>query len=78
MGITTDFIKILEIKRYSKQTIASYSSNLSLVQSYFEGKSFRSITDRELFSFIYHLVEIKKVSASAQHNLIYQNHKYFL
>ena len=53
MDIITEFIKILELKRYSKQTINSYKGHLLLTKSHFNNKPFKSISDQELFDFIY-------------------------
>lgn len=65
-----DFQKILEIKRYSKQTILSYLSHLRLTQVYYNNKSFAVIKDRELFEFVYHLVNTKRISASTQRQVV--------
>jgi integrase/recombinase XerD len=70
MDIITDFIKILELKRYSKQTINSYKSHLSLTRNHFKDKSFKSLSDRDLFAFIYHLVNTKGISASYQRQIV--------
>jgi len=65
-----DFIKILELKRYSKNTINSYHSHLRLAKLHFEGKKMKDISDRELFEFIYHLVNVKKISSSYQRQIV--------
>lgn len=70
MDIITEFVKILELKRYSKQTINSYKSHLLMVKSHFKGRPFKSISDKELFEFIYHLVNIKGISASYQRQMV--------
>ena len=70
MNIITDFIKILELKRYSKNTIESYQSHLRLVRSHFDNKSFKQISDKELFEFIYHLIHTKNISASYQRQIV--------
>lgn len=70
MDIIAEFIQILELKRYSKQTINSYKSHLLLVKSHFNDKAFKSISDKELFEFIYHLVNTKGISASYQRQLV--------
>ena len=70
MDVITDFVKILELKRYSKQTIASYKGHLLMVKTHFKTKSFNSISDEELFEFIYHLVTTKKISASYQRQIV--------
>lgn len=65
-----DFKRILEIKRYSKQTIASYLSHLKLVYIFFNYKSFQFIKDKDLFDYVYHLVNTKKISASTQRQVV--------
>ncbi len=60
-----DFVKILEVKRYSKQTIASYISIIKLTESYFK-KPLNTVKESELHRFFYHLVHIKKISYSYQ------------
>ena len=69
MSIITDFVKILVLKRYSRQTMISYKSHLLLVQNHFK-KPFKSITDRELFEFVYYQVNVKKISASYQRQMV--------
>lgn len=61
MDIITDFIKILKLKRYGQQTINCYKGHLLLAKSHFNHKLFKSISDQELFGFIYHLVKIKGI-----------------
>lgn len=70
MSVIVDFVRILELKRYSKQTIASYKGHLLMVKSHFNDKSFKSITDKDLFEFIYHLVNTKGISASYQRQIV--------
>ena len=70
MDIITDFSKILELKRYSLQTINSYSSQIRLAKSYFKDRSFKLITDKEFFDFIYYLVKTKNISASTQRQVV--------
>ena len=64
MDITTDFVKILKVKRCSQSTMDSYRSHLLLAKSYFGNKTFKQIRDGELFEFIYHPVDSKNISAS--------------
>lgn len=70
MDAITDFIKILELKRYSKQTIVCYNGHLQLVKKHFPSRSFQSLSDKELFKFIHHLVNTKKISASYQRQIV--------
>ena len=56
------FEKILLLKRYSKQTIDNYVSHLRLAQVFFENKNFTSISDKEWFNYLFHLVHTKKNS----------------
>lgn len=70
MDIIADFIRILELKRYSKQTINSYKNSLFLVNHHFQNKPFKELSDKQLFEFIYHLVKTKKISASYQRQIV--------
>jgi site-specific recombinase XerD len=70
MDTITDFVKILQIKRFSKQTIDSYKSQLQFLKLHLKNKSFKSATDQDLFDLIYHLVHIKKISQSSQRQTV--------
>ena len=70
MDPITDFVKILELKRYSKSTIDNYHSQLKFLKLHFKKKSLKQICDNELFEFIYHLVNTKKISASYQRQIV--------
>ncbi|MFT4661221.1 MAG: integrase/recombinase XerD [Patiriisocius sp.] len=65
-----DFVRILELKRYSRNTINSYQSHLRLAHGYFNHRDFKQIKDKELFAFIYHMVSIKKISSSYQRQIV--------
>jgi site-specific recombinase XerD len=58
------------LKRYSRKTINCYKRHLQLVRFQFKERSFKSISDKELFDFIYHWVTIKKNSASYQRQIL--------
>ncbi|WP_368667008.1 phage integrase N-terminal SAM-like domain-containing protein [uncultured Winogradskyella sp.] len=60
-----DFVKILEVKRYSKNTIDSYSSIIKMTQSFFK-KPLNKVDESELHRYFYHMVHTKKVSYSYQ------------
>ncbi|SIS46902.1 Site-specific recombinase XerD [Zobellia uliginosa] len=60
-----DFVKILEVKRYSKNTIDSYSSIVKLAVLYFK-KPLNRVDETELHKYFYHMVHTKKVSYSYQ------------
>ena len=70
MDVITDFVKILELKRYSRQTIVSYKSHLIHVQKHFKNTSLKKISDEDLFEFVYHLVKVKGISASYQRQIV--------
>lgn len=70
MNIITDFIKILELKRYSEQTINSYKGHLLFLRKHVKNKSFKQLTDRELFEFIHYLVRYNNISASYQRQIV--------
>lgn len=65
-----DFIKLLELKRYSANTINSYQSHLKLTKFHFKEREFKDLTDKELFEFIYFLVNVKNISASYQRQIV--------
>jgi len=60
-----DFVKILEVKRYSKNTIDSYVSIVKLAR-HFYGKPLNKVDETELHKYFYHMVHTKKVSYSYQ------------
>lgn len=60
-----DFVKILEVKRYSKNTISSYVMVVQMAQQYFN-KSLNKVDETELHKYFYHMVHTKKVSYSYQ------------
>jgi len=64
------FKEILQLKRYSKQTIDSYLSNLHLAQVHFNNKSFTNINEKEWFNYIFHLVNTKKIAVSTQRQVV--------
>lgn len=70
MEVVTDFVKILELKRYSRQTIISYKSHLIHIQRYFKDIPLKKISDKDLFEYIYHLVKVKGISASYQRQIV--------
>ena len=70
MDSITDFIKILELKRYSKQTIANYKSQLEFLRLHLKNKSLKSAHDQDLFDLIYRLVHVKKISPSYQRQIV--------
>ena len=65
-----DFIKLLTLKRYSVNTINSYQSHLRLTKLHFKEREFGDLTDKELFEFIYFLVNVKNISASYQRQIV--------
>ena len=70
MNAIIDFVKILELKRYSKNTVACYQSHIKLAKLHFSDKPLKIISNQDLFEFIYYLVNTKKISASYQWQII--------
>ena len=70
MNPITDFVKILELKRYSRFTVACYRSHLKLIKMHFDNNPLKIISDQDLFEFIYYLVKIKNISASYQRQIV--------
>ena len=56
MEVVTDFVKILELKRYSRQTIISYKSHLIHVQRNFKDIPLKNISDKDLYIYFYCLI----------------------
>ncbi|HAA12188.1 MAG TPA: hypothetical protein DCE41_11005 [Cytophagales bacterium] len=65
-----DFKKILEVKRYSSHTIASYISALRLIKRALKVSPWGPVTESDLFQVIYSLIHHKKASVSCQKQLI--------
>lgn len=65
----SDFIKILEVKRYSTNTIKTYSSFVSLVKAHFK-KPLDKVSEQDLYEYIYNLIHHKKISFSYQKQLV--------
>jgi len=70
MDAITNFVRILELKRYSKSTIQNYQNHLKLAKLHFKDQHFREITDKQLFEFVYFLVNEKNISASYQRQVV--------
>ncbi len=59
------FVKILEVKRYSKNTIDSYVSIVKMARHFFD-KPLDKVDETELHRYFYFMVHTKKVSYSYQ------------
>jgi len=70
MDPITDFVRLMEIKRYSKSTIDNYKSQLCFAKLFLKNKSFKDASDQDLFELIYHLVHIKKISEAYQRQIV--------
>jgi site-specific recombinase XerD len=60
-----DFVKILEVKRYSKSTIATYSNVIKMAQLYFKS-TLEDVDEHELHRYFYFMVSTKRISYSYQ------------
>ena len=60
----------LILKRYSQNTIKTYTSCFLKFMGFFENKSIDSLTKKEIKEFLLHLIQHKKVSASTQNQYI--------
>lgn len=72
MGVNRidDFSKILEIKRYSKNTVSSYVSFLRLFAALFEIKKWSALKDRDILNYCYQFIVYKELSYSSQKQLL--------
>ncbi len=64
------FIKKLTMKRYSKNTIRTYTSMLREFINYYPKKSLKNITQKEIERYLVYLVEQRRVSRSYQNQAI--------
>ncbi|HAA16962.1 MAG TPA: hypothetical protein DCE41_36715 [Cytophagales bacterium] len=62
--------KILEVKRYSSNTIASDISALRLIKRALKASPWEQVTESDLFQDIYILIHHKKASVSCRKQLI--------
>ena len=60
-----DFVKIMEVKRYSKNTVDSYSSIVKMAQQYFQSP-LNKVDETALHKYFYFMVHTKKISYSYQ------------
>ncbi len=65
-----DFAKLLKIKRYAENTIASYISFLQLYESMFKIKDFEKLKNRDILNFCYQYISHKEFSYSSQKQLL--------
>jgi len=72
----TDFVSILEVKRYSFNTIKVYSSVIKLAQVHFK-KELTNVSESELHTFFYHMVHTKGISVSYQKQIAMALKLYF-
>ena len=63
-----DSMKIMEVKKYSKNTIDCYVSIIKMAQQYFD-KDLNLIDETALYKYFYFMVHTKKVSYSYQKQL---------
>ena len=71
-----DFVQILEVKQYSKNTIAAYNSVIKLALQYFK-KPLVKVTDNELHKYFHLLVTSKNASVSYQKQMVMALKLYF-
>jgi integrase/recombinase XerD len=64
-----DFVKILEGKGYSHNTIKTYSSFVSLVKGHFK-KPLNKVSEQDLDEYINNLIHHKKISFSYQKQIV--------
>ncbi|UII75180.1 site-specific integrase [Flagellimonas sp. HMM57] len=65
MAPVLDFVKIMEVKRYSNNTIDSYASVIKMAEHFFK-TPLNKVNETELHRYFYHMVHTKKVSHSYQ------------
>ena len=71
-----DLVQILEVKRYSKNTIKSYVSIIQLANHHFKGK-LDSVSDNDLHHYFYFMIHEKRASYSYQKQIAMALKLYF-
>lgn len=64
------FIKLLEIKRYSKSTIETYGGAISLFLKYFDKSDPAELSHEDIFRYIEHKIKDGKISFSTQKGIV--------
>ena len=64
------YLEQLVIKRYSKNTVKTYSSCFLKFRLFFKHQKLETISKEEIKRFLLHLIEKEKVSASTQNQYI--------
>jgi len=64
------YLELLQQKRYSKSTIATYTNYFKQFSRYFHDRDLNSIQIQEINSYILELIRIKKISISQQNQRI--------
>lgn len=70
MEVITQFVRLLEIKRYSSSSINTYKNCLRSFFAAHPAKDPMDIADKEIFDFVYQLVTVKNVSFSYQKQMV--------
>lgn len=71
-----DFVQILEVKRYSPNTISAYNNTIKLALQFFK-KPLLEVTDKELHKYFYFMVTSKNASVSYQKQMVMAFKLYF-
>lgn len=64
------FLKILEVKRYSKSTQKTYIQAISQFLEYFSKKNISEINHEDIFRYIEHKIKDKQISFSTQKGIV--------
>jgi len=70
VSIPKEYTEQLVLKRYSQNTVKTYSSCFLKFMSYFKSQELETIGKEEIKRFLLHLIEKEKVSASTQNQYI--------
>lgn len=68
--LITKFLKILEVKRYSKSTQKTYIQAISQFLDYFSKKDPAELNHEDIFRYVEHKIKDKQISFSTQKGII--------
>ena len=70
MQLPEGYKEQLILKRYSQNTVKTYSSCFLKIKEYFGGKDINSLSNADIKGFLLHLIQEKRVSPSTQNQYI--------
>lgn len=68
--LITKFLRLLEVKRYSRNTIRTYTQAISQFLEYFSKKDASEIDNEDIFRYVEHKIKDKNIGLSTQKSIV--------